>query len=87
MSKRFHPNDDGKNDKFEIIIEDGQDFHMKIFNRWGEVVYECNKLEDEWDGKIKGKQASEGVYYYVCRYWSECQLKFVQESGSVSLYR
>jgi gliding motility-associated-like protein len=32
---------------------DPQSFNMKIFNRWGEVIFETNNLENKWDGKTK----------------------------------
>ena len=42
--------------------------NMKIFNRWGMLVYETDNPNIEWDGKYykNNKMVSTGVYYYVC---------------------
>jgi gliding motility-associated-like protein len=37
----FHPNNDGKNDLFRILgVEMVADFHLRVFNRWGQMVFE-----------------------------------------------
>ena len=33
-----------------------------IFNRWGEMIFESNKLGEAWDGTYKGKLVPNGVY-------------------------
>lgn len=65
----FTPNNDGINDLFKPI-----DNHfvikidIKIYDRWGLLVYQTDKPEINWDGhqKDNGKLVSSGVYYYVC---------------------
>ncbi len=60
----FTPNDDGNNDVYTLAIPD--EFKMcptiTIYNRWGQMVYN-NNVPLGWDGKIKGKDAPEGVYF------------------------
>lgn len=60
-------NNDGFNDFFEAEKKtDYSSFEIKIFNRWGEVVYESTDPYFKWDGKNKsGNLVSAGVYYYV----------------------
>ena len=69
----FSPNGDGVGDVFQI---DGLDaypnFTIQIFDRYGSLVYDY-KNEGRpspiwWNGNYKGKQAPEGVYYYVIDY-------------------
>ena len=65
----FTPNGDGKNDFFHIKATPNycfDTFNMKIFNRWGELMYESNDFLFQWDGKNKsGNKLPEGVYYYI----------------------
>jgi gliding motility-associated-like protein len=61
----FTPNGDGLNDKIKMFGQDFYKLDVKIFNRWGEMVYFSTKKEDIWDGTIGGKPAPAGVY--VCR--------------------
>jgi gliding motility-associated-like protein len=59
------PNGDGYNDRFEIRHEGfGQISLLKVFNRWGEVIYETNDIDQPWDGTFKGVELNPGVYVY-----------------------
>ena len=63
----FTPNGDGLNDHFEIYgdpCETGA--NLRIFNRWGSLVYETNEpYQKFWDGNFNGQQAPSGVYTYI----------------------
>jgi len=40
-------------------------FRMQVFNRWGQVVFETNKLDGRgWDGRFNGEMQAMGVYLY-----------------------
>ncbi|MCO4819332.1 MAG: gliding motility-associated C-terminal domain-containing protein [Bacteroidetes bacterium] len=42
----------GENEGFRAVVNDGaKDYHLVIFNRWGEVIWETKDKEAEWDGK------------------------------------
>ena len=59
----FTPNNDGVNDKFGIINGFSvQDFSMKIFNRYGQVIFTTNNRAEKWDGTFKGKVIPGGNY-------------------------
>ena len=62
----FTPNDDIFNNSFEVSsASDILSYDLSIFNRWGELVFESNKLTEFWDGKLsKQVDASNGVYYW-----------------------
>lgn len=62
----FTPNDDGNNDVFRIYGEDIATAEIKIFNRWGELLYTSFDPENGWDGKTKlgDKIVPGGVYLY-----------------------
>ncbi|MFV0564195.1 MAG: gliding motility-associated C-terminal domain-containing protein [Flavobacteriaceae bacterium] len=68
----FSPNGDGKNDTF--FIEDIELFEntLKIYNRWGHLVYEAKNYKNDWNGSSefglvinKGKKLPTGTYFYV----------------------
>jgi len=69
----FTPNGDGINDVYKFSKESlkgMKEFHLTIYNRWGEKMYETKSQEDAinigWDGKnALGITASPGIYYYV----------------------
>ncbi|MEM6806771.1 MAG: gliding motility-associated C-terminal domain-containing protein, partial [Bacteroidota bacterium] len=87
----FSPNDDGLNDLFSILAEDMTFFNLKIFDRWGSLVFQTDVPDNYWDGRTaKGGMAPQGVYVWVISY--EEPLKdnttFIrQESGSLTLLR
>lgn len=74
---QFSPNNDGVNDNLKInnthTDEDGNEekvdiaYSIKIFNRYGSVVFEGDQLSDEviWDGMRDGKDVPDGTYFYV----------------------
>lgn len=62
----FSPNGDGINDVWEIEGLDGYpNATVNIFNRWGNLVYTQKGEYQPWNGERKGKEATEGVYFYV----------------------
>ncbi len=86
----FTPNGDGINDEFYAKGNFLDYFNMKIFNRWGNIVFESSDISGKWDGKINGKEASEGTYFWVINYKSKSYLLNNQEEqlkGWVSLVR
>jgi gliding motility-associated-like protein len=54
----FSPNDDGDNDYFYPSIIGGSSYNMKIYDRWGGLVY------DKDNGKLKNNYIMSGVYSY-----------------------
>jgi gliding motility-associated-like protein len=68
----FTPNNDGLNDKFKVQGIDIKDFHILIFDRWGNLVFESNDINHSWNGynKNNGKRVNQGTYNYKVRYRS-----------------
>ena len=60
----FTPNGDGLNDTFGVSGEAIQEFSLRIFNRWGQVIFETADANIRWDGTVEGKAAASGVYIY-----------------------
>ena len=63
----FTPNNNGLNDHFSGVGINIKEFEMLIFDRWGNLIFSTDKLEEQWDGKANGGQeiAQEDVYVYV----------------------
>jgi gliding motility-associated-like protein len=59
----FSPNNDNANELYFIDVINGESFEAFILNRWGNVVFTMDKLNQGWDGKINGNPAAEGVYF------------------------
>ncbi len=62
----FSPNFDGMNDGFNIVGGCITSINKKIYNRWGQLLFESNQIAEEWDGKTRaGEQVPEGTYFYI----------------------
>ena len=69
----FTPNNDGKNDLFRIdCIESYPNNELKVFNRWGALVYSKVHYENDWNGTAnvsgvvnRGDMLPTGTYFYV----------------------
>jgi gliding motility-associated-like protein len=60
----FTPNGDGLNDTFGVYGEAIKEFNMQIFNRWGQMIFETNNFNTQWDGKHDGVNVPQGTYVY-----------------------
>lgn len=61
----FSPNNDGRNEFFRAYGNAIAGINMKVFNQWGEQVFEGSDYTGGWDGRHKGKLQPMGVYFYV----------------------
>ena len=62
----FSPNGDGVNDEWSIDgLERYEKVSIKIFDRWGQKVYEERSGDRVWDGKVNGTTVPVGTYYYI----------------------
>jgi gliding motility-associated-like protein len=85
----FTPNDDGLNDVFQPRGSDVISFSMSIYNRWGQLVYECKDLTQPWDGTSGSVATPSDVYVYYARYtgYTNKRLKTFEKKGSFTLMR
>lgn len=65
----FTPNGDKHNDVFDWELEGikSEDFSLKIYNRWGTLVFETEDVNATWDGQdaFLGGDAPDGTYFYI----------------------
>jgi gliding motility-associated-like protein len=64
----FTPNNDGYNDHWEITgIESFGTHDIRVFNRWGKLVFSSTSYENDWDGTCDGVALPSAAYYYVIK--------------------
>jgi len=67
----FTPDGNEHNQTFAPVFTSGfdpYDFNMKIFNRWGEIVWETNDCKLTWDGTYNNSKCPDGSYIWVVRF-------------------
>ncbi|MDW3195325.1 MAG: PKD domain-containing protein [Cytophagales bacterium] len=68
MPQSFTPNGDGVNDIVFVqgwLLESLLEF--RVFNRWGEMIFSTNNMEEGWDGKYNGRLQKSDTYVYKVR--------------------
>ena len=85
----FSPDEDGSNDAFVIYGLKGQRVSLKVFNRWGNLVYESDNYQNNWDGTcttgliLAGERLPESTYYYLVQIEGENETR----KGYLTLWR
>lgn len=82
----FSPNGDGNNDIFQVYGQGIETVDLKIFNRWGELVYQSNNQFAGWDGTYKGQLQLPQVFTYVANI-TFLNNKKSEKKGTITLIR
>ena len=82
----FSPNGDGLNDFYCILGGCFNYMELRIYNRWGELMFLSTDSSDCWDGTFRGEKVNTGAYAY---YFTGMQVdgKEVAISGNINLIR
>lgn len=64
----FTPNGDGVNDFFRPKGISISRFHLEIFNRWGQLLFQTDDIERGWDGSSNGVLCPAGSYSFIATY-------------------
>jgi len=87
----FTPNNDGNNDVFlpRGMAIDPESYHLYIFNRWGEKVFESTDMNKPWEGDHLGGEyyVPEEVFQYVLKVKSVHESASRDYSGSIYVIR
>jgi gliding motility-associated-like protein len=84
----FTPNRDGVNDfLYPLNAFKASNLVFKIFNRYGQVVFETTDWTRKWDGTIKGKPQPAGTYVWSLSYTETDTGKNISMKGSSALIR
>lgn len=82
----FSPDGNGTNDVFRVRGYGIQSMDLKVFNRWGELVFQSNHPDIGWDGTYKGKPQEMDSYAYTL-YVEFVDGTHVKRQGNVTLIR
>ncbi len=69
----YTDNGDGLNDLFKTVPVFVKDYHLQIYNRWGERIFETYNKKEGFTGKFKSNEVQSDVYFYLVDYtgWDE----------------
>lgn len=82
----FSPNSDGRNDIFVPVAQFIDTYEFKVFDRWGNMMFESDETDDGWDGSSNGTFMPLGVYVWYAVYSNESGEQTTAK-GNVTLIR
>ncbi|MCA6364212.1 MAG: gliding motility-associated C-terminal domain-containing protein [Bacteroidetes bacterium] len=68
----FTPNANGTNDYFFVAGDGITQFTMRIYNRWGQLIFISGNMNEYWDGTLNGVKCQNDTYVYIIDYRTEC---------------
>jgi gliding motility-associated-like protein len=78
----FSPNGDGVNDLFQPYSNCTlENFEMKIFDRWGTLLFQTQNADTGWNGMYRGQEAESTAYLYYIQY------KMAPQSDSMETFQ
>jgi len=81
------PDGDGYNDYLELQYEEIVNIEvLRIYNRWGELIFETTDMNNKWDATFRGKLVNPGVYVYYVSGQCPNQEKFFRKGNVTVLY-
>ena len=75
------------NEVFIPLTDFINEFHLEVFNRWGELIFESHSYDLFWTGHDDRKEVPEGRYEYLVKYQFEDMDYPVEQYGNVYLKR
>jgi gliding motility-associated-like protein len=85
MPNVFTPNSDGKNDIFiPIKYEYIKSASIRIYNRWGQLIYETDNLLNGWKGPSSNRISNDNNYFWIINY-SDYEDNFYIKKGYVKV--
>ena len=64
----FTPNNDGRNDRLIVFVRDAVSYNLRIYNRWGSLVFASDATTESWDGTYAGSPCLPDEYSWVLTY-------------------
>ncbi|HEU4555040.1 MAG TPA: gliding motility-associated C-terminal domain-containing protein, partial [Chitinophaga sp.] len=84
----FTPNADGINDVFRAKVKGVSSYHLQLYNRWGQLLYESFDMKTGWDGRYKGQPQPMGTYVYLVQYaYYGNEKQLLTQKGTFTLIR
>lgn len=83
----FTPNGDGLNDYLQpIFIGIKQLNYLRIFDRWGNIIFESRNETDKWEGRLKGEKLGTGNFVWIAEAVT-FEGRVIERKGSVMIIR
>lgn len=84
----FTPNNDGLNDRFGPMgsVAAAKSYSLRIYDRWGQVVFTSKNPTEQWDGRPYGKAGNASLFTWYCEYVLPGQSKSAKK-GTLLLIR
>lgn len=86
----FTPNGDGENDELEIKYSSAlivENYKLKIFDRWGGLLFQSNDINERWDGTLNGRIIPTGVVIYFLEFPCHIDGSTIQKQGDITIFR
>ncbi|WP_460972015.1 T9SS type B sorting domain-containing protein [Spirosoma migulaei] len=85
----FTPNNDGVNDTLAVFLHaaTSNSFSLKIYNRWGSLIFTSSDPAQKWDGTYSGAPCATGTYTWVIAFRSGTTRSDIIQTGSILLMR
>jgi gliding motility-associated-like protein len=84
----FTPNGDGLNDYlYPLNAYKADNLEFRVFNRWGQLVFETKDGTKKWDGTINGNPQPAGVYVWMLHYTNRDTGQIFSLKGTTVLLR
>ncbi len=85
----FSPNGDGKNDIFQIYGNNILTYDMRVFDKWGELIFVSNDLTTSWDGTYRDQPVEQDVYTWKIIYTGQSSNGTISQlkEGSVTVLK
>ena len=86
VPKAWSPNRDGHNDKLRpLTVNIREIYYFRIFNRWGQLMFETNEIGKGWDGIFNGKEQVQDVYTWTLEAVGEDGKHYKRSGNSILL--
>jgi gliding motility-associated-like protein len=83
----FTPNDDGLNDLFGPFgnVTAVSQYSLRVYDRWGELVFYATSPFDKWDGRVKGKAPGSNLFVWSAQYILPGRGKLLRKGNTLLL--
>jgi len=79
---------DGKNDWFKMLGGyNVKEFHMVVYNRWGQKVFETSNPAQGWNGLFNGQVESSATFVWYCEFKKPGNADKIKMKGAVTLIK
>lgn len=88
MPNAFSPNGDGMNDLLSpILIGNAALLDLRIYNRWGELIFQTVDASAGWNGEYQGEEEDIGVFVFTLKFMDEKNGLLHSRAGNITLLR